>query len=66
MDLIAHAVERNIINRDVYLELAVKTTRNLLESYGYECGERIRKGSFGKVIEIENKRTSSKVAAKIV
>lgn len=66
MDLIACAVEKKIINEEVYRNLAVKTTKNLLESYGYECGEKIGEGAFGDVIEIENKRTSSKVAGKIV
>lgn len=66
MDLIARAVEKKIINEEVYRELAVKTTKHLLESYGYECGKTIGQGSFGDVIEIENKRKASKVAAKIV
>ena len=66
MDIIAPAVEYNIVDRELYRDLAVEKTKRRLESFGLKCCETLGKGTFGEVIKVENKRKSTKEAAKIV
>ena len=66
MDLIARAVELKIVDEEFYRDLAVKASKQMLESYGYKCYETIGKGSFGEVMKVENKRKASKEAVKFV
>ena len=66
MDVIARAVEFKIVDEEFYRDLAVKASKQMLESYGYKCYETLGKGSFGEVIQVENKRKLSKEAVKVV
>ena len=43
----------NIVDRELYRDLAVKATKRMLESYGFKCCETLGKGTFGEVIKVE-------------